>query len=84
MNDGESSLGELAEAYGRSVPQRVRLREDFDLPDDCGLAVGDVLVVALPPLEDELDLCTLFVWLPAKGDAPPTKDRVYDHEVSAV
>ena len=74
----------LESRYGREVPQKVRLLPDFDLPESCGVKAGDVLSVALPPENVELDLCTLFVWLPSVDAADPTKERVYDHEVESV
>lgn len=72
---------DLAEGYGRDVPEKVRLAEHFDLPDGCRNAPGDTVVVALPPDGVEIDDCSLFVWLDFGGEEP-VKERVYEHEVS--
>lgn len=77
------AVAALAEAYGRTVPGKVRLAEHFDLPDGCRNELGDTVVVAAPPDDVEIDDCSLFVWLDFGGE-DPVRERVYEHEVVAV
>lgn len=73
----------LNDAYGRSVPEHVRLLSDFDAPSGCQSKPGDIVVVAFPPDGVEVDECSLFVMLDT-GDENPSKERVYEYEFEVV
>ena len=73
--------GTLKAAYGRDVPLKVTLSDDFDVPLGMQSKPGDVVVVRLPPDEVEVDECSLFVTLEG-SDGEPKVERVYEHEYS--
>lgn len=73
---------ELQKAYGRPVPLRVRLGDEFDVADHLENHPGDIVHVVPPPAGLEVDEVSLFVQLLAKGGNAPITERVYDHELS--
>lgn len=69
----------LAAVYGRPVPLSVKLNGDFDGPPECANKPGDIVPIALPPEDVEVDQCSVFVWLDV-GRETPQRERLYDHE----
>lgn len=68
----------LQQAYGREVPARVRLTEDFDASEDCLSGPGSWVDVVAPPSDVELDDVSLFVRL--ETEAGCRQERLYEHE----
>lgn len=79
-----SEASELSAAYGRDVPSRVRLNDEFDAPEWSASGPGDVVKVALPFVDVETDASSLFVELTHRDGEQTLVERVYDHEYEKV
>ena len=67
-------MASLREAYGRDVPDRVQLSDDYDAELGSPIKPGVILSVVVPPPNVEVDDVSLWV------DAAGKPERLYEHE----